>query len=90
MVWFLSLTTIIGLIAALFRLSWAAVFLAGCVLLVAGVAGLVLSGTGSWAALGEAFAGLVAMQVVFAISGWLLETFRPRAYHVPEHEKPPQ
>jgi hypothetical protein len=78
-VWFLLLTTAIGVVVALSRHNWMMLALVGAVLLPLGVAGLVAAGSAFWPALGQTFIGLVAMQAAFLVSGWALDAWRRRA-----------
>lgn len=89
MTWFLLLTTLIGLIVALSRQSWAVLLFAGAVLLPVGVGGLMIGGMAFWPALGQTFIGLIAMQAAFLASGWAAETWHRRAQLLVRRDRRP-
>ncbi|WP_448956239.1 hypothetical protein [Labrys neptuniae] len=89
MTWYLLLTAVIGAVGAFTRQSWIVPALAGIVLLPVGIVALVLAGDSGWAAAGQTFVGLIVMQLVYVLLGWVLGLRRKRAHPVAEHDKPP-
>ncbi|MFC2254406.1 hypothetical protein ACETRX_32620 [Labrys portucalensis] len=89
MIWYLLLSTAIGLIGAIAKQSWIVLALVGAVLLPIGIGILVLAGDNGWAAMAKTFVGLILMQLVYVLAGWAIDARRKRMHSVAEHDKPP-
>ncbi|GHE79934.1 hypothetical protein GCM10019059_42920 [Camelimonas fluminis] len=89
MIWYVLLTTAIGLTGAIARQGWIVLALAGMALLPVGVIGLMLAGDNGWTASGKTFVGLVVMQLVYVLAGWAFSSRRSRTHSIAEHDKPP-